>query len=207
MKGVYKLQKHRERFDRWAPTYEKGLLWKRFFLPLHEALIERLPQVDNLRIVDIGCGTGALDMRLWEMGARVTGLDLSQRMLEIARARAEGKEGLEFFQATAEDIPLEDGWADLALSTIAFHHFPHPGRALREIHRVMKPESPFFLCDMCNEGVLGRATLRYGKIVGTDDRHYSRREMTSLLKRYGFAVEEATLLRKIPPVMLVIARK
>ncbi len=207
MKGCASLGKHRERFNRWAPTYERGLLWKRFFLPLHDALVERLPRVNNLHIVDIGCGTGALDVRLWEMGAKVIGLDLSERMLEIAQARAEGRKGLEFFQATAEDLPLKDSWADLAISTIAFHHFPHPGKALKEINRVMKPGCPFYLCDMCNEGMLGRASLRYGRIVGTDDRHYSRKEINSLLKRYGFTVEEATLIRKIPPVMLVIARK
>ncbi len=54
------------RFDRWAPTYEKGILWKRFFLPLYDQLLEALPEVRGMRVVDLGCGTGVLALRLAE---------------------------------------------------------------------------------------------------------------------------------------------
>jgi ubiquinone/menaquinone biosynthesis C-methylase UbiE len=196
-----------QRFDRWAPTYEKGLLWKRFFLPLYDQLLGSLPDVKGMRVLDVGCGTGALDRRLAERGARVTGVDNSDGMIDEARVKAEGLEGLEFVLGGAEKIPLEDSLADLVVSNVAFHHFEDPEMCLREILRILKPGAGLYLCDMCGEGLLGRASLRYGRIVGSDNRYFNRQELAEMLERNGFAVQEVSLLRKIPPVMFIIGLK
>jgi ubiquinone/menaquinone biosynthesis C-methylase UbiE len=195
------------RFDQWAPTYERGILWKRFFLPLYDQFLKALPQVKGMRVLDLGCGTGALALRLAELGASVTGVDASQGMLEVARSRAEKREDLEFILSGAESLPLEDGYVDLAISSIAFHHFEDAGAALREVLRVLKPGGGFHVCDMCGEGLLGRASLRYGRIVGTDYRYLSRKELSGLMEEAGFSVQEPSLLRRIPPVMLVVGLK
>ncbi len=195
------------RFDAWAPTYERGMLWRRFFAPLHDQLMEALPEVGGLRVLDVGSGTGALALRLAGRGARVTGIDASEGMFEVAAARAEGREGLDFRLAGAEEIPLEDDSVDLAVSSVAFHHFEDPRRAAAEVLRVLKPGAGFFVCDMCGEGLLGRASLRYGRIVGTDYEYFSRQGLAELLTAAGFAVREPSLLRRIPPVMLVVGLK
>jgi ubiquinone/menaquinone biosynthesis C-methylase UbiE len=197
----------KQRFDRWAPTYERGLLWKHFFLPLYEQLLETLPEVQGMQVLDVGCGTGALARRMAERGARVTGVDSSGGMLEEAKAKAEGKEGLVFILAGAESMPLPDASVDLAVSSVALHHFEYIDRSLKEIWRVLKPGAGLYLCDMCGEGLLGRASLRYGHSVGTDNRYLTRQELAELLEKSGFSVQEVSLLRKIPPVMFLVGLK
>jgi len=206
-KGTGHGESGERRFDRWAPTYEKGILWKRFFLPLYEHLMEALPEVGGMRVLDVGCGTGALALRLVERDAMVVGVDASEGMIEVAKRKAEDREGLDFRLAPAEALPLEDDSFDLAISSIAFHHFEDAAAALGEVMRVLKRGCAFYVCDMCGEGLLGRASLRYGRIVGTDYRYYSRRELSELMGSAGFVMQEVSLLRKIPPVMLAVGLK
>lgn len=196
-----------QRFDNWAPTYERGLLWRRFFNPLHGQFLEALPEVKGMHVLDVGSGTGALALRLAERGASVTGVDASEGMVEVARSRSEGREEVDFHLAGAEKIPLEDASVDLAVTSIAFHHFEEPRQALREVRRVLKPGAGFYVCDMCGEGLLGRASLRYGRIVGPDYRYFSRQELAEMLTDAGFTVQEVSLIRKIPPVMLIVGLK
>ena len=104
-------------------------------------------------------------------------------------------------------MTLEDSLVDLAVSNVAFHHFEDPEMCLREILRILKPGAGLYLCDMCGEGLLGRASLRYGHIVGSDNRYFNRQELAEMLERNGFAVQDVSLLRKIPPVMFIIGLK
>jgi ubiquinone/menaquinone biosynthesis C-methylase UbiE len=196
-----------DRFDEWAPTYEKGILWKRFFVPLQGQFTENLPAVKGMQVLDVGCGTGALARRLAEGGARVTGVDASEGMLAEAKMKAEGLTGLDFILGGAETMPLDDASIDMAVTSVAIHHFEDTEKALKEILRVLKPGAGLYACDMCGEGLLGRASLRYGRIVGTDYKYFSRQELAELLERCGFTVQDVSLLRKIPPVMLIVAIK
>jgi ubiquinone/menaquinone biosynthesis C-methylase UbiE len=56
---------------------------------------------------------------------------------------------VDFRVASVSELPYPDGYFDLVTSTMMFHHLPVDikEKALREIHRVLKPEGRFFLCD------------------------------------------------------------
>jgi SAM-dependent methyltransferase len=93
-------------------------------------------------IVDCPCGAGPA-FRALEPGrdVRYVAADLSPSMLRRARERAakRGLDQIEFVEARAEALPLEDASADLFLSFWGLHCFPGPEAAVAEIGRVLKP--------------------------------------------------------------------
>jgi ubiquinone/menaquinone biosynthesis C-methylase UbiE len=115
------------------------------------------------RVLDIGCGTGALALRAAQAGAEVTGIDRDSRMLEIARQRAaiagldrhvalreEGIAELDAYDDQAFDIVT----AGLCLSELADSERAF---ALHQIHRLLRPGGMLLIAD---ESVPGRAVPR-----------------------------------------------
>jgi SAM-dependent methyltransferase len=88
-------------------------------------------------LVDLGCGTGRFTYPMADrFQTRVVGIDPSAKMLEIARKRL-NRSPIEFRQASAEDIPLEDGCADLIFMSMVLHHFQDRTRAAQECCRIL----------------------------------------------------------------------
>jgi SAM-dependent methyltransferase len=89
------------------------------------------------RVVDVGCGTGNAALLAAERGAKVTGVDPAQRLLDVGTAEA-AERGLDatFVLGEAEDMPLGDGAADVVLSVFGVIFTPDPAAAAAEIARV-----------------------------------------------------------------------
>jgi ubiquinone/menaquinone biosynthesis C-methylase UbiE len=92
-----------------------------------------------LRVLDVGCGTGAIALLFAEMGHQVTGIDLSERMLAKAREKASAQNlPAEFRTGDAEQLPFDDGSFDVVVNRHLLWTLPHPEIALKEWHRVLK---------------------------------------------------------------------
>ena len=91
------------------------------------------------RVLDVGCGTGILARAAADRvadEAQVTGLDINEGMLAVARrVRPE----LEWQQGDAAQLPHEDGTFDVVLCQMALMFFPDRTAALRELARVTRP--------------------------------------------------------------------
>jgi ubiquinone/menaquinone biosynthesis C-methylase UbiE len=92
------------------------------------------------RVVDVGCGEGALARALAKRGAHVTGVEILDEALSKARAAAPVA-GERFLKGVGEDLPLPDNDADAVIFLNSLHHVPgaHMDKALREAARVLKP--------------------------------------------------------------------
>jgi len=102
-------------------------------------LREHLP-LKGARLVDIGCGDGALVRLMTREGARVTGIECSES--QLARARAAEPAGEEdYLPGRAEDLPFEADSLDAAVFFNSLHHVPveSQAKALEEAARVVKP--------------------------------------------------------------------
>lgn len=96
------------------------------------------------KVVDIGSGAGLDSLIAAKMTApegKVIGVDMTPAMLDKAQAAAEaaGIRNVEFRQGFAEELPVEDGWADVVISNGVFNLVPDKSAALKEMARVLKP--------------------------------------------------------------------
>jgi ubiquinone/menaquinone biosynthesis C-methylase UbiE len=109
-----------------------------------EALVEYAYPTPGMMVLDLASGTGepaiTLAARVGPQG-HVTALDLSQELLAIADERARARELTNFStsQADAHSLPFPDDSFDLATCRFGVMFFSECDRALRELHRVLKP--------------------------------------------------------------------
>ena len=94
----------------------------------------------RLTVLDAGCGTGAMGLILSEMGHTVTGLDLSEKMMEIAREKADANGlSMTFERGDAESLSFVDDTFDVVVNRHLLWTLPHPKQALSEWKRVVRP--------------------------------------------------------------------
>jgi SAM-dependent methyltransferase len=94
------------------------------------------------RVLDYGCGEGALTLQLLQRGAaHVTAFDISEGQVDVARARAAAHglgDSADFLVADAHALPLADSSIELAVGVAILHHLELPA-ALRELRRILEP--------------------------------------------------------------------
>ena len=106
-------------------------------------LFSRLGLASGERLLELGCGTGVLwreNAARIPAGASLTLADLSNGMLDTARARLAGLSPQPHFaRADAQSLPFPDGRFDLVMANHMLYHVPDRGRALAELARVLAP--------------------------------------------------------------------
>lgn len=126
-----------------AESYETYLV-PAIFGPMAADLIDRAAPRPGDRVLDVACGTGvAARGAAGRVGAsgRVTGIDLNPTMLEVAaRASTGSRPPIEWLEAKAESIPLEDESFDVVLCQQGLQFFPDRPAALREMRRLVAHE-------------------------------------------------------------------
>ncbi len=105
--------------------------------------------MNGLRVLDLGCGTGALSLGLARRGAHVTGVDIAVDQVQAARDVAAGA-GLKahFDVRPAEDTGLPAGSFDLVTASQCWLYFDTP-RVLEEVRRVTAPGGRLMTCHLC----------------------------------------------------------
>jgi SAM-dependent methyltransferase len=94
----------------------------------------------GLKVLEIGCGLGTDGAQFAAAGADYTGVDLTEAAVELARRRFELFDLPGNFQtADAENLEFADDSFDLVYSHGVLHHTPETAKAIREIHRVLRP--------------------------------------------------------------------
>jgi SAM-dependent methyltransferase len=109
----------------------------RFSVPLAERLVERADVHAGQRVLDVGCGPGALTSKLVEqLGTdSVSAVDPSPTFIDAVRERLPG---IDVHRATAEDLPFPDGAFDAALAQLVVHFMKDPVAGIREMTRVTR---------------------------------------------------------------------
>ena len=99
-----------------------------------DVVVEEIARLDRPRVLEVGCGWGELAARLeLEAEASVVGVDLSPRMVELARQR-----GVDAIVGDVQELEYPDGSFDAVVAAWMLYHVPDLDRALGEIARVLR---------------------------------------------------------------------
>lgn len=124
----------------WA---ELGDMLDRLLAPFVPLLLDEVEPVAGSRILDVGCGAGALALAAAGRGARSLGVDISAPLIEAARARADrlGVAAAEFVQADAQTHRFGMPAFDALVSRFGVMFFADPVAAFRNLRSAVRPGS------------------------------------------------------------------
>jgi demethylmenaquinone methyltransferase/2-methoxy-6-polyprenyl-1,4-benzoquinol methylase len=140
-------------FEATPSRYDKGirLLTGGHLGNLYDRLIAHVKGGD--RVLDIGCGTGALTLRAAKKGARVKAIDINQGMLDIARAKTEAahlSQNIDFDEMGVAELGNEtDRTYDVVMSGLCLSELTEEELdfTVNEVSRILKPEGLFLVVD------------------------------------------------------------
>jgi len=122
------------------------------FRALHEINPLRLDwlrgkaSLDNARVIDVGCGGGLLAESMADAGAVVTGIDMAEGPLSVAKLHAmESGADVEYRLSSAEEVARDQaGQFDIVTCLEMLEHVPHPSRVVRACARLVRPGGHVF---------------------------------------------------------------
>jgi phosphatidylethanolamine/phosphatidyl-N-methylethanolamine N-methyltransferase len=119
------------------------LFFDTILAPGRRRAIEAMGLRPGHRVLEVGVGTG-LSLPMYPAGCRVTGIDISEAMLDRARGRIAGlpdgtRRGFELRRMSAESLEADDGAFDRVLLSYVISCVEHPDEVVREVHRVCAP--------------------------------------------------------------------
>jgi trans-aconitate methyltransferase len=186
--------------QRWDPrTYAQH---GRFVSELGAGVVDLLAPARGERILDLGCGDGALTEKLVAAGAQVVGVDASAEQVAGARAR-----GLDARVARAEALPFVAEF-DAVFSNAALHWIRDADGVLASVHRALRPGGRF-VAEMGGAGnvaVIRAALAEALDRRGLDGRAFdllflpTAEAYRSLLERHGFTVRTISHFARPTPL-------
>jgi len=151
----------------------------------------------NSTVLDLGCGIGRVDKYLSTYCQRICAVDVSDRMLYLARRRLAGFKNIEFYRNNGHDLSeFGDGTFDFVFALLVFHHLEknHAKTYLHEIFRVLSnggtvyaqfPNKP------SEQFIKAQAEKRIYDVART--RWYTEEEVSTLLHQLGFIAVATSL--------------
>jgi demethylmenaquinone methyltransferase/2-methoxy-6-polyprenyl-1,4-benzoquinol methylase len=152
-----------DRYDLITVLLSYGLdrRWKR-------RLVELAAPFAGARVLDVATGTGDIAFALGGRAAHVVGLDVTRRMIELAKMKAVGRAGPMFLVGDMSALPFPSGSFDLVTTGYGLRNVPVLSDAVDEICRVLKPGGQMVALDFTKPAnrLVRAVYLRYLTIVG-----------------------------------------
>ena len=197
--------------DTWDECAAKYLPLMKQLAPYHKAVVDVLKPQPGENILDVCTGPGEPAMTIASLVApngRVTGVDLSRTMIEMATKTSEmrGLKNIRFLEMDAEKLDLPPEQIDAAVSCFGFQIVTEPELAAKEIYRVLRPggRAAFTvwgigdrvpMIDVLIAPMLEHATPDENGYLPTPYELGGRGELVALLESIGFAsTSEARLV-------------
>jgi putative AdoMet-dependent methyltransferase len=167
---------------------------------------------DRDLVLEVGTGTGELALNLSQYCRKIIAVDVSEKMIEFARIKAEkqGKENIRFCHAGFLTYENHDESFDIIIAQLVLHHLPDFWKmvALRRIYKMLKDGGKFYLRDVVFPshiedydryftGIITGLKKTAGEKIANETEIHIREEfstldwiMEGLLKKAGFRIEE-----------------
>ncbi len=189
MKESKHLQLNQAKWDKWSESMDgKGFRYD-YLRKAQKSLISMLDIKENIKFLDIGCGTG------WAIGQAAKsadnkgsfyGVDLSPKMIEKAKENFRDRNNFYFIVANSESIPIDDNLFDIIICTNSFHHYLNPGKALKEMRRLLKIGGKLYILDPTADFWYIKAADKLIKLLEPGHvKIYSTKEFKSMIIESG----------------------
>jgi 2-polyprenyl-3-methyl-5-hydroxy-6-metoxy-1,4-benzoquinol methylase len=140
-----------------------------FAKPMEPGALEFLHRLSipaGARMLDVGCGAGQIAISAARAGVHVTGIDISPKQIEQARARAQAEHlEVRFEEGDAELLAFADGSFDVVVSLIGAMFAPRPERVAAELLRTCRSGGRIVMANWTPEGFVGQMFKIIGKHV------------------------------------------
>ncbi|GAA3515582.1 class I SAM-dependent methyltransferase [Aeromicrobium panaciterrae] len=159
-------------------------------------------------VLEVAIGTG-LNLEHYPADVRLTGIELSPAMLDLARTRAiDLPREVDLREGDAHRLDFADASFDTVVATFSMCAIPDDRQAVAEMHRVLRPGGLLLLADhVASPNVVGRAIQRLAEAVTVRvaGEHFRRRPLTNVLElgmvierreRFGMGLVERLAARK-----------
>lgn len=151
--------------DQWDGWNDLVVLGKRLVSGLAELGIR-----EEETVLDVGCGTGNLTMALLRVlgtDGRVIAVDISTRMIEIARSKVRDARAT-FQVGDGENLPLAAATCDRVVCFSVWPHFPAPDTVARELLRVLRPGGYLHIWHLASRQTINAIHACAGEAVKDD---------------------------------------
>lgn len=186
----YSAKEIKGKYDEYADNYD--LLSSISNILVFGRLRRELLARANGRVLEVGFGTGA-NLKYYPKSCKITALDLSGKMIEIAKTKAYKLERkINFHIGDAENMPFDNNSFDSVIDTLCVCTYPNPVRALREMARVCKPNGKILLLE---HGISDYSFVKRLQ-VWRENRHYGKlgcslvRNPLEIAKEAGLEISE-----------------
>lgn len=185
-------------FDRIATAYDQSLpphVVEHYLRKRTGFVLEHCPRGE---VLDVGCGTGLLATRLAGAGYGVTGVDPSEGMLEVLRARTPEVDAV---RGSGTSLPLADDTFDLVLSVAVMHHIADSEavrQTLSEMVRVAKPSGRILVWDHNPRNPYWKSLMARVPQDTGDERLIGAHELVAGLRESGAEILVSSQLGMVP---------
>ena len=182
--------------------------------PIAQDLMEAASIQPGERVLDVACGTGVVTRMAAERAGnngQVAGLDLSPAMLAVARSRTPNGLSMDWYETSAEAMPLPDGGFDVALCQMGLQFIANRRQALEEMRRVLRPggrialnlpgPAPAFFADFA-QALARHIDPKAAGFVHVVFSLHDEKELRSLMSAAGFkevTIAKARKTLRLPP--------
>jgi len=169
----------------------------------HKLMIELAQPSAGRKVLDVGCGDGALAEKLAVSDAQIAGIDPNPDMVEAANRRGCGR----FYVADGGHLPFPDGSFDLVVAVTVLCVSGEPERLVAEMARVLRPGGRLVI------GELGRWSLwtlsrrlraLFGNRLWQRAHFFTKAELTALVTQEGLKIQAFQGAVYYPPIGLVV---
>jgi len=208
LKGIGKMDRTETQaalFSRQAPSYERMYgaesEFEREIVEKRRALIRSSKRCGTA--LDLGTGTGTYLPEIRARAKKVIALDLTPKMLEIARERAKrgNYKNIKFIRGDAQKIPLPDESVDTVYCINTFYHVPNREVAMSEISRVLRKGGTAYIeyYNTFHPFVLVRSTLLNALLSASSGYVFGNTEagIKSMARRNGLAVRKVETFSRL----------
>ncbi len=188
--------KIQKQYDRLANIYD--LRWRNYIINTLTFLHNWEKIQPQAMILDVACGTGEFERLLLEKNPtqKIVGIDISEKMLDLARQKYDAFSNVEFQQASVHSLPFDSDYFDVVVCANSFHFFDQPQLALQEMKRVVKPNGKVIILDWNKDYFFCKICDWFLQIFDpVHQQCYTQAELHQLLVSAQFKIHSATKFR------------